>query len=132
MRRTLLSILLLALLALLAACGSDPLAPQKSPDGRFTLTPSVYERSLVRLTIRNSEGATVDQIDTRDSDVFKWIAGWADARTVVFQASDTGTLLARHHDGTRWTDAPVTGDYCLRLRDLFSAKYGEKRTLCTE
>ena len=112
------------------ACSSE-WASQKSPDGRFTLQPSIHEKSLVRLTVvRSSDGAVVDTLDTRESDAMKWVAGWAGDDTVVFWGSDSGSLRARRVVGDTWEDATVGVGECRRLDELFADKYRERRTLC--
>jgi hypothetical protein len=112
------------------ACSSQ-FSPQKSSDGRFTLQPSIYENSLVRLTVvRSSDGAVVDTLDTNESDAMKWVAGWAGDDTVVFWGSDSGSLRARRVVGDKWEDATVGVGECRRLDELFADKYRERRTLC--
>ena len=126
-RRTF-GLMLTSALAIHSGCSGRA---QASPDGRFTLTPSLYEGSLIRLQVQErSTGTLIDDVKTRDTDAMKWVTGWADDTSYLFWGADTGTAWVRHIDGTRVTESPLQGAACGRLEHLFETKYDERRTNC--
>jgi hypothetical protein len=122
---------LLFVATLLSQSGcSDPMAMQPSPDNRFTLTPSLYEGTLVRLTVKERRtGNVIDDVRTRDTDSMKWVAGWVDSTSYVFWGSDTGASWVRHI-GPKIVEVPIQGTACTRLEQLFERKYNERRGNC--
>jgi hypothetical protein len=125
-------LVLMSALAIQGGCSRrDQLAAQASPDGRFTLTPSFHEGTLIRLTVQErSSGKVIDDVKTRDTDAMKWVTGWADDTSYLFWGSDTGTAWVRHLDGANVTEAPLQGSACVRLEKLFEGKYDERRSNC--
>jgi hypothetical protein len=123
---------LISALVIQGGCpGQDPLAPQASPDGRFTLTASFHDRTLIRLTVQErTTGKLVEVAETRDTDAMKWVAGWIDDTSYLFWGSDTGTAWVHHLRGPAVTEAPLEGAACRRLEELFERKYGEHRGDC--
>ncbi len=119
---------------LAAACSRrDPLAAQTSPDGRYTLTPSLHEGALVQLTVRErSGGALIDEVKTQDTDAMKWVTGWVDDTSYLFWGADTGTAWVRRVDGATVSEVPIEGASCARLEQLFESKYDERRENCLQ
>jgi hypothetical protein len=117
-----------------SGCSSkDQLAPRESPDGRFTLTPSFHDGSLIRITVKErSTGKPIDDVNTRDTDAMKWVTGWVDDSSYLFWGADTGTTWVRHVDssGTHVSESPLQGAACARLEQLFESKYDERRGNC--
>ena len=124
--------LLVSALVIQSGCsGRDQLAPQASPDGRFTLTPSLHEGTLIRLAVQErSTGKLIDEVKTRDTDAMKWVTGWIDDTSYLFWGADTGTAWVRHLNGTNVTESPLQGPPCRRLEQLFESKYDERRSNC--
>jgi hypothetical protein len=125
-------IVLTSTLAIHSDCsGRDQLAPQASPDGRFILTPSFHEGTLIRLKVQErSTGKLIDDVKTGDTDAMKWVTGWADDTSYLFWGADTGTAWVRRISGTNVTESPLQGPTCGRLEHLFEAKYDERRSNC--
>src|SRR5688500_7156651 len=65
-------------LLVLLACNAktDPNASQVTPNGDFTLTPSLHEGGLIRLTVKDRSGNVIDDVPTRESNLMKWVTGW--------------------------------------------------------
>jgi hypothetical protein len=100
--------------------------PQRSPDGHYTLTPSFYEGTLVRVTVTDTKtGTLIDVASTRDSDAMKWVTGWVDNTSYLFWGSDTGTHWVRRMDGSSVAEVPLAGAACARFDQLYRAKYGK-------
>jgi hypothetical protein len=113
-----------------SGCSGDPMAAQHSPDDRLTLTPSLYDGTLVRLTVKERRtGKVIDDVKTRDTDSMKWVTGWVDNTSYIFWGSDTGTRWVRHI-GASVVEAPVDAAACKRLEQLFERKYNEDRGNC--
>src|SRR3954469_6227869 len=84
-----------------AACSRsrDQFMSMSSPNGRMSLTPHLYEGTLVQLAVRSStDGNIVDQVFTRDTDQMKWVSGWIDDKSYLFWGADTGTSWVRAFD----------------------------------
>ena len=119
---------LFILVMMLGACDTrDRFEVQPSPDGQLTLTPSLHENVLVRLTVRDRSGRIVDEVSTGDTDVMKWVTGWVDNSSYLFWGSDTGASWVRHLDGNVVTESPTEGVACKRLEALFDARFHEHR-----
>lgn len=105
----------------------DELEHQRSRDGRYTLTPSFYEGTLVRLTVKETKtGRVIDVASSRDTDAMKWVTGWVDNTSYLFWGSDTGTAWVRQIGGSSVTEAPLAGAACARFEELYRAKYGTR------
>ncbi|MBL0214037.1 MAG: hypothetical protein IPQ07_09140 [Myxococcales bacterium] len=126
--------LMVSALVIQSGCSSkDQLAPRESPAGRFTLTPSLHDGSLIRITVKErSTGKLIDEVNTGDTDAMKWVTGWADDSSYLFWGADTGTTWVRRIDssGTHVTESPLQGAACARLEQLFESKYDEHRGNC--
>ena len=111
--------------------GSDAMVPQTSPDGRWTLTPSLHEGTLLRVTVRQAaDGVAVDEVDVRNSDAMKWVAGWVDETSYVFWGADMGTRWVRAFDGSSWSERSMTDSDCATLERLFEMRYREHHGDC--
>ncbi len=129
--RTAITAASLLLLAIACERRAEP-AAARSPDGRWALRADRHDGTLVRLVISKAGGGGApESLETRDTDVMKWVAGWSRQSDLLFYGSDTGTRIARRFDGTGWIDVPVTDDLCRQLEALFVAKYGRGGTHCT-
>lgn len=97
----------------------------------MSLTPSLYERTLVQLTVRSAPDENiVDQVFTHDTDRMKWVSGWIDDKSYLFWGADTGTSWVRTFDGSAWVQKAMGTTACRTLEQLFEAKYGERRGNC--
>jgi hypothetical protein len=83
-------ILTVILTLLCISCGSGGFGTYKSPNS--SLIAEVYLDSYrIHLNFQKSGGDAIRTIDTKASDVQKWVVAWVDDSTFVLNSSDIGT-----------------------------------------